>query len=206
MFLLDGWSLFSLSRSFSLPLVFFLLSFSLPSFSLFTLPFSLFYFLSISFFSLSHPLSCPLSRPLSPSLSPSLPPGAEPADDGRAPGRRPGRRHQAARQAGQDAALLPLQRQPGGHLRRWAPSPAAVGAAVTSTSRALSTRFYPKATYNKVQSSEGRETIYHCRCSKAVLGTNRTTIHRTTIARSTQSLFTTKTARIRCYTMLSNIL
>ena len=68
MFLLDGWSLFSLSRSFSLPLVFLLLSFSLPSFSLFTLPFSLIYFLSISFFSLSHPLSCPLSRPLSLSL------------------------------------------------------------------------------------------------------------------------------------------
>ena len=203
MFLLDGWSLFSLSRSFSLPLVFFLLSFSLPS-SLFTLSFSLFYFLSISFFFFSFPPS--LLPSLSPSPPLSLPPGAEPADDGRAPGRRPGRRHQAARQAGQDAALLPLQRQPGGHLRRWAPSPAAVGAAVTSTSRALSTRFYPKATYNKVQSSEGRETIYHCRCSKAVLGTNRTTIHRTTIARSTQSLFTTKTARIRCYTMLSNIL
>ena len=54
----------------------------------------------------------------------------------------------------------------------------------------------------EVHLSEERETIYRCRYSKDVHGTK---CQSPTIARLTQSLYTAKTARIRCYTTLSTI-
>ena len=53
----------------------------------------------------------------------------------------------------------------------------------------------------KIHLSEERETIYRCWYSKY-----RTKCPSLTIARLTHSLYTTKMARIRCYTMLSTIL
>ena len=56
-----------------------------------------------------------------------------------------------------------------------------------------------KETYNNYICQKKASTIYSCRCSKHV---HRTKCQALTIARLTHSLYATKTARIRRYTML----
>ena len=70
----------------------------------------------------------------------------------------------------------------------------------TFTLRAFSKRFYPKRF--TICQKKDKTTIYRCWCSKDV---HRTKCQALSIVRLTHSLYTTKLARIRCYTMLSNI-
>ena len=72
--------------------------------------------------------------------------------------------------------------------------------AVTFTFRVFIRPFLPKATYNKsICQKKRKNNIYRYRCSKDV---RRTKYQALTISRLTHSPYTTKIARIRCYTML----